>query len=85
MDHHSITWVSIEWIRPNTLKEIGAFKGPNDLLNTLNEDFQGRLFAPLIHSRPSSLTSLGQNPQEALSALQIRGIKPFGKGVINLG
>ena len=42
----AIAWITIEGIRPNTLKEMTAFKDSQDFLNALDEEGQRRLFAP---------------------------------------
>jgi hypothetical protein len=36
----AIAWITIEGIRPNTRKELTAFKDPQDFLNALNEEGQ---------------------------------------------
>ena len=63
-----IAWITIEWIRPNTFKEIAALKGSKDFLDTLDEYFQGRLFVPLIHS---SLDVLVNSPENIRSHVVI--------------
>ena len=56
-----IVRIHIEWIGLDTLFDIPALKGDKDLLNTLDEYFEGRVFVPLIHSTLDALVNTPEN------------------------
>ena len=57
----SIAWITIEGIRPNTLKEMTTFKDSQDFLNALDEEGQRRLCAPLIHTSLDGLVHMPEH------------------------